>query len=152
MKQRLALALALLGDPPVLILDEPTSNLDAGSRGQFLRLLSQVKALGKTIVFTSHRLDEVEALTDHVLVMEQGRTLFTCPAGELAARLHMTTQVKLHMDAALLESAVAVLRADGFDARRNGTGVFVQVAPDAKALPIHSLSRANIHVSDFEAE
>jgi ABC-type multidrug transport system ATPase subunit len=152
MKQRLALALALLGDPPVLILDEPTSNLDAASRGQFLRLLREVKGLGKTIVFTSHRLDEVEALTDRVLVMEQGRGLFTCAAGELAARLHLTTQVKLHMDATLLESAVAVLQADGFEARRNGSGVFVQVAPDAKALPIHSLSRANIQVSDFEAE
>lgn len=152
MKQRLALALALLDDPPVLILDEPTSNLDTASRGQFLKLLSQVKAAGKTIVFTSHRLDEVEALADQVLVMEQGRTLFTTPAAKLAGRLNLTTQVKLHLPAEQMDSAISVLHADGFDARRNGTGVLVQVAPDAKAGPIHSLSRADIHVTDFETE
>ncbi|RIK37658.1 MAG: ABC transporter ATP-binding protein [Chloroflexi bacterium] len=152
MKQRLALALALLDDPPVLILDEPTSNLDTASRGQFLKLLSQVKAAGKTIVFTSHRLDEVEALADQVLVMEQGRALFTTPAAQLAARLNLTTQVKLHLPAELMDSALSVLHADGFDARRNGTGVLVQVAPGAKAGPIHSLSRADIHVTDFETE
>jgi ABC-type multidrug transport system ATPase subunit len=152
MKQRLALALALLDDPPVLILDEPTSNLDTASRGQFLKLLGQVKAAGKTIVFTSHRLDEVEALADQVLVMEQGRALFTTPAAQLAARLNLTTQVKLHLPVELMDNALSVLHADGFEARRNGTGVLVQVAPDAKAGPIHSLSRADIHVTDFETE
>jgi ABC-2 type transport system ATP-binding protein/nitrous oxidase accessory protein len=152
MKQRLALALALLGDPPVLVLDEPTSNLDAGGRGQFLRLLREVKAAGKTIMFTSHRLDEVEALADEVLVMEHGRGLFACPATALAARLHLTTQVKLHVPLHQLDTAVAVLNADGFEARRNGSGVFVRVPPDAKAGPIHLLSRADIQVSDFETE
>ncbi len=152
MKQRLALALALLDDPPVLVLDEPTSNLDTAGRGQFLKLLSQVKAAGKTIVFTSHRLDEVEALADQVIVMEQGRALFTTPAAQLAARLNLTTQVKLHLPAELMDNALTVLHAGGFEARRNGVGVLVQVPPDAKAAPIHTLSRANIHVTDFETE
>lgn len=152
MKQRLALALALLGDPPVLILDEPTSNLDTASRGQFLKLLAEVKTAGKTIVFTSHRLDEVEALADQVLVMEHGRAQFTTSAAQLAGRLNLTTQVKLHLPTDLMDSAIAALQADGFSARRNGTGVLVQVAPDAKAGPIHTLSRANIHVTDFETE
>lgn len=152
MKQRLALALALLDEPPVLILDEPTSNLDTASRGQFLKLLSQVKAAGKTIVFTSHRLDEVEALADRVLVMEHGRALFTTPAAQLAGRLNLTTQVKLHLPAEVMDNALAALHADGFEARRNGVGVLVQVPPDAKAAPIHTLSRANIHVTDFETE
>jgi ABC-type multidrug transport system ATPase subunit len=152
MKQRLALALALLGDPPVLILDEPTSNLDTASRGQLLHMLGQVKAAGKTVVFTSHRLDEVETLADQVLVMEQGKARFTCSAGELAPRLHLTTQVKLHMPLEMIDPAVEVLRADGFEARRNGAGVWVQVQPDAKATPIHTLSRANIHVIDFESD
>jgi ABC-2 type transport system ATP-binding protein/nitrous oxidase accessory protein len=152
MKQRLALALALLGDPPVLVLDEPISNLDSESRSQFLRLLSQVKAVGKTIIFTSHRLDEVENLADQVLVMDQGRARFTCPAGELAARLRLTSQIKLHMPVDLMEPAVAILQAGGYQARRNGAGVLVQVVPGAKAGPIHTLSRADIHITDFETE
>ncbi|MEZ4614018.1 MAG: AAA family ATPase [Caldilineaceae bacterium] len=66
-----ALALALLGDPPILVLDEPTSNLDPAGRSQFLQLLAQVKAAGKTILFTSHRLEEIEQIADQVIVMER---------------------------------------------------------------------------------
>src|SRR5690606_12139769 len=53
MKQRLALGLALLADPPVLVMDEPTSNLDTAARSQLLQLLVQVKQAGKTIIFSS---------------------------------------------------------------------------------------------------
>ena len=152
MKQRLALALALLGDPPVLVLDEPTSNLDTGSRGDFLHLLGQVKRAGKTIIFTSHRLDEVDALADRVLVMEHGKARMSTTAQQLAAQLGLTTQVKFLLDPTLLDAAVQTLTDEGYAAHRNGAGVFVQVAPGAKAGPIHSLTRAGIHVTDFEAE
>ncbi len=152
LKQRLALAIALLGDPPVLILDEPTANLDTASRSQFLALLTQLKHAGKTVLFTSHRLDEVAALADDVLVMERGQARFTCTAGELAAKLGLSTQIKLHMAPDLLGHAVDILTAGGFAARRNGTGVLVQVAPDAKAAPIHLLSQSNVHVTDFAGE
>ncbi|MCB0129879.1 MAG: ATP-binding cassette domain-containing protein, partial [Caldilineaceae bacterium] len=72
MKQRLALALALLADPPVLLLDEPTSNLDAATRAEFLDLLVQLHAAGKTLLFTSHYLAEVEQLADQVLILQDG--------------------------------------------------------------------------------
>ena len=152
MKQRLALGLALLADPPILVLDEPTSSLDAAARSQFLALLCQVKAAGKTILFTSHRMEEVEALADEVIVMEKGKTLRRCPAWELATEPELRTQVKLRMPTALLDNALRVLEADGFTARRNGVGVIVEVSPREKARPIHSLSRADIHVTDFETE
>jgi len=87
MKQRLALGLALLADPPVLVMDEPTSNLDTAARSQLLQLLTQVKQAGKTIVFTSHRIEEVETLADDVAVMEQGRLQFVCPSSALAQRI-----------------------------------------------------------------
>ncbi len=83
MKQRLALALALLGDPPVLVMDEPTSNLDTAARSQLLHLLLEVKRAGKTIIFSSHRIEEVETLADRVLVMEKGQVRFTCTPHEL---------------------------------------------------------------------
>lgn len=73
MKQRVALAIALLGDPPILLLDEPTSSLDAQSREDFLRLLLELKRSGKTLLFSSHRQDEIFAIADRVLVLEQGR-------------------------------------------------------------------------------
>lgn len=152
MKQRLALALALLADPPVLVLDEPTSSLDTAARSQFLSLLSQVKADGKTIIFTSHRIEEVEALADEVLIMDTGKVIGHCPAYRLAEEAGLRTQVKLKIAQDQLDAALRVLQADGFSVRRNGVGVLVDVLPREKAAPIHSLSRANIHVTDFEVE
>ncbi len=152
MKQRLALALALLGDPPVLVLDEPTSNLDTEARGQFLTLLAQVKSAGKTVLFTSHRLDEVETLADRVLVMRLGQEEFTAPASQLAQRLNLRTQIKLHLSPEQIDPALGLLSADGFQVRRNGIGIVVDVPHGAKAGPIHALSRADIVVTDFETE
>lgn len=152
MKQRLALGLALLADPPVLVMDEPTSNLDTAARSQLLQLLVQVKQAGKTIIFTSHRIEEVEALADDVAVMERGRLQFTCPANTLAHRLGLRTQVKFMVPGEQLDHALAILRRDGLEARRNGVGVIVDVAHGEKARPIHMLGRANIEVIDFELE
>lgn len=149
MKQRLALALALLGDPPVMVMDEPTSNLDAGARDQLLQLLAKVKAAGKTIIFTSHRVEEIETLADRVLVMERGQVRFTCGAAELPGKLGWRSQVKLRMPADMLDRALTILRADGFDVRRNGIGVIVDVAHGDKARPIHVLNAADIRVTDF---
>jgi nitrous oxidase accessory protein len=73
MKQRVALAVALLGDPPILLLDEPTASLDAQSRRDFLYLLGELKRSGKTLLFSSHRQDEILSLADRVLILEQGR-------------------------------------------------------------------------------
>jgi len=152
MKQRLALALALQGDPPVLVMDEPTSNLDAAARDQLLHLLTEVKAAGKTIIFSSHRIEEVETLADRVLVMEKGQVRFTCTPRELPARLGWRSEVKLRMAPNVLDTALHVLQADGFTARRNGVGVIVEVAHGDKARPIHVLSQAEITVTDFEME
>lgn len=152
MKQRLALGLALLGDPPVLVLDEPTSNLDPAGRSQFLQLLGQVKAAGKTILFTSHRLEEIEQIADQVIVMEQGAIKLSCPGRELAARLGIHSTIKLRLPVDLLDAALSVLQREGFQARRNGVGILVDVHPAKKAHPIHSLSRAHIAITDFEME
>lgn len=156
MKQRLALALALLGDPPVLVMDEPTSSLDAAARDGLLNLLAEVKTgvktAGKTIIFSSHRIEEVETLADRVLVMEAGQAQFTCTPRELPRRLGWKSQVKLRMEPSALDAALHVLTADGFAARRNGVGVIVEVPHGDKARPIHVLREADITVTDFEME
>lgn len=152
MKQRLALGLALLADPPILVLDEPTSNLDAAARDHFLHLLGEVKRAGKTIIFTSHRLEEIESLADHVLVMEHGRLLLTCGPDELPQRVGLRTQVKLRLPESQLDSALAVLQSGGYSVARNGVGVLVDVLPGEKARPIQTLYDADIEVTDFEVQ
>ena len=75
MKQRLALGIALLNNPPVLVLDEPTSNLDTAGRAALMELLLDLKRSGKTILFISHRPEEVAGLADRVLTLEHGKLL-----------------------------------------------------------------------------
>lgn len=154
MKQRLALAIALLADPPLLILDEPTSNLDAQARDDFMKLLLAQKSQGKTLLFTSHRLEEVELLASRVLVLESGRLKLVCddPA-ELATRLGLSLTLKLIVpDETMRDNALNLLHTRGFAAERNGVGVRVAVAPSAKMGPLQTLLAEAIEISDFEIE
>lgn len=73
MIQRLGIAIAMLADAPLLILDEPTASLDPEGAIQFRRLLATLKKGGRTIIFTSHMLSDVEALADKVAVLVGGR-------------------------------------------------------------------------------
>jgi nitrous oxidase accessory protein len=152
MKQRLALAVALLADPPLLVLDEPTANLDARAREAFLALLTELKAAGKTLIFSSHRLEEVLALADRVLVLEQGRLVADGPPDTLRQRAAWQTSLRLHVPEECIEPALATLMTHGFAASRNGQSVRVRVAPGAKGAPIHLLAQASIPVHDFELE
>ncbi|MGD8805210.1 MAG: ABC transporter ATP-binding protein [Chloroflexota bacterium] len=153
MKQRLALVIALLADPPLLILDEPTANLDVRARQGFLALLAELKDQGKTLLFSSHRLEEVAILADRVLVIEAGRLVGDCPPAELGRYLGRKSMLKLLLaDEALIGPAVEMLSDHGYAAERNGTGVWVQVVPLEKARPISLLTEAGIPVEDFHLE
>lgn len=72
MLQRLALAQALIGNPELLILDEPTAGLDTVGRMQMIKLLSQFKHEGKTIIINSHILSDVEKICDRGIIMKSG--------------------------------------------------------------------------------
>lgn len=73
MRQKLALAITLAADAPLLILDEPTSTLDPTVRGEVLRLVAELRAEGRTVLFSSHVLGEVEQSCDRVAVLRAGR-------------------------------------------------------------------------------
>ncbi|MFH0945250.1 MAG: nitrous oxide reductase family maturation protein NosD [Planctomycetota bacterium] len=152
MKQRLALAAALLSDPPLLILDEMTSSLDTGARAELLDLLLELKERGQTILFTSHRLDEVEQLADRVLVLDGGRVLLECSPHELGGRLKLTSTLRLFIVGDRLEEAADALRENGYEPRINGVSILVDVLPGEKARPLELLVAASIKVRDFELE
>ncbi len=82
MKQRLAIAAALLGDPDVLILDEPTNGLDPKGIADIRNLIIEVARQGVTIILASHLLDEVEKVCSHVLVLEKGKMRYAGPVNE----------------------------------------------------------------------
>jgi ABC-2 type transport system ATP-binding protein len=76
MRQKLALAAALAVDVPLLILDEPTSNLDPSVRAIVMNLIREAKAGGRTVIFSSHVLSEVEQVCDRVVILRQGRLVY----------------------------------------------------------------------------
>ena len=77
MKQRLAIASALLNDPEILILDEPTNGLDPQGIRQIRDIIRKIASFGTTILLASHLLDEVEKVCSHVLVLRKGQILYT---------------------------------------------------------------------------
>lgn len=77
MKQRLAIASALLNDPEILILDEPTNGLDPQGIRQIRDIIKQIAAQGTTILLASHLLDEVEKVCSHVLILRKGEILYS---------------------------------------------------------------------------
>ncbi len=74
-KQRLALACAIVGDPDLLFLDEPTTGLDPQSRRQLWDLIGEFKAIGRTILLTTHYMEEAERLCERVAIMDHGRVI-----------------------------------------------------------------------------
>jgi len=75
MQQRLSLALALLADAPVLLFDEPSASLDRQGQETFVAIVQRLRAAGRSIVLASHRPEEVDLLTDRILLLEEGRLL-----------------------------------------------------------------------------
>jgi len=76
LRQRVSIGRALLADPPVLLFDEPTSGIDFEMTKEIYRLLKDFHALGKTIIFTSHRPEEIKTLATRIMVLHQGSLVF----------------------------------------------------------------------------
>jgi ABC-type multidrug transport system ATPase subunit len=97
MKQRLAIASALLNDPTVLILDEPTNGLDPMGIAEIRELITKIAANGKTIILASHLLDEVQKVCTHFCVLKKGDLIHTGPVSMVGAGSEM---VEVFADAA----------------------------------------------------
>lgn len=150
MKQRLALALALLGDPPILILDEVTASLDACGREEFVALLAGLAGAGHSLLFASHRLDEIETLAGRVAVLDRGRVAAEVTAEQFAARMRPASILHVVIEPALRARAAELLRAGDFQPRLNGVGLLVPVAASGKAAPLRVLAEGGIRVDDFD--
>jgi ABC-2 type transport system ATP-binding protein len=135
-KQRLALACALVGDPELLFLDEPTTGLDPQSRRQLWELIEQFKADGRSILLTTHYMDEAERLCDRVAIVDHGRMIALGTPQALIERLEAEHVVEFALtapatvDEAVLRQIEGVCTAE----RRNGTYI-LQVTELHRVMP-----------------
>jgi ABC-2 type transport system ATP-binding protein len=135
MKQRLCLAKTLVHDPPVLILDEPASGLDPRARIELRELLKELRALGKTIMISSHILPELAEMWTHIAIIERGRLLASGDVETIMRSLqpHRTLELRVLADQSA-DSEQTAARAEALLAghpgvvsvRRDGVGA---VAP-----------------------
>jgi ABC-2 type transport system ATP-binding protein/nitrous oxidase accessory protein len=151
MKQRLSLAIAMLGSPPVMLLDEVTASLDAVGRTELIGLLSTIaKSANRAILFASHRIEEIAALATRVLVLKQGRIERDLPVATFVHEFAESSILHLLMPREQIAPAIAVLAQEGIDARVNGRGILVPVRPGDRMKPIEILRRDRVVIDDFE--
>jgi ABC-2 type transport system ATP-binding protein len=133
-KQRLAVACALVSDPELLFLDEPTTGLDPQSRRQLWDVVLGFKSLGRTVLLTTHYMDEAERLCDRVAVVDKGKVIALGTPGELIASLGGQQVVELATGRPLLAESLADLPSVR-SARRSADGVALTVEQLHVALP-----------------
>mgnify|MGYP000343710440 CR=1 FL=1 len=98
MKRRLHIACALVHDPDLLLLDEPTAGVDPQSRNAIFETLAALKAAGKALVYTTHYMEEVERLADRVVIVDHGRVVAEGTLAELKRRLPAKQTLALEVD------------------------------------------------------
>ncbi len=144
MKQRLALAATLLGDPELIILDEPANGLDPEGMREIRKIILELGERGKTIFLSSHLLHEVERTCTHVAVIRKGRIIRQDSVGEL---LSGNVLVELgSADPVALEEAVLGYPAT-VSARREGDAVVVQLADDGLDILNRFLAEQSVFLS-----
>jgi ABC-2 type transport system ATP-binding protein len=151
-RQRLALACALVGDPDLLFLDEPTTGLDPQSRRQLWELIERFKAGGRAILLTTHYMEEAERLCDRVAIVDHGRMIALGTPRELVASLSAEHVVEFAVGSSsrLDERAIQSVAGVSAAARRDGTWR-VRVAELHRTVPalLAELHRQEVQLTEL---
>jgi len=156
MKQRLMLGMALVGDPDVLILDEPSSGLDPAGVRDVREVVRDEAGDGTTVFFSSHILSQVEAVCDRVGILRGGRVVAVDTVAGLrdAVGTDATLRVTVEGDPDRVEAGVDAVRevAGVTSVGRAGADVVVRVEDRGKIEALHALEDAGLAIRDFETQ
>jgi ABC-2 type transport system ATP-binding protein len=152
-KQRLALACALVGDPDFLFLDEPTTGLDPQARRQLWELIEEFKLSGRTILLTTHYMDEAERLCDRVAIMDHGKVIALGTPRELIASTCAEQMVEFTAGSVSHALDVPALRRiEGVrEVRTENGAVLMQVTQLHTSVPalLAELTRQNVPLTEL---
>ncbi len=152
-RQRLAIACALVGDPDILFLDEPTTGLDPQSRRQLWEIVAEFRRRGGTIVLTTHYMEEAERLCDRVAVMDHGKVIALGTPRELIASLGAEEVVEFALsDGAEPPGEAALAALPGVRAaRRDGPRFTLTVSEVHRAVPtlLAELQRRGVEMTEL---
>ena len=119
-RQRLALGCAMIGDPEVLFLDEPTTGLDPQARRRVWEIVEQLKDAGRTVLLTTHYMDEAERLADDLVILDHGKVIAKGSPREIIASLGAENVITLRVEGADLREAMRAI--GGVDDARDAGG------------------------------
>ena len=152
-KQRLALACSLVGDPELLFLDEPTTGLDPQARRQLWELIEEFKRKGRTILLTTHYMDEAERLCDRVAIMDHGQVIALGTPRELIASIGVEHVVEFSAGSAARPLEIEMLHhIDGVREVHSGNGAIqMQVTELHRTVPalLDELSRQRVPLTEL---
>ena len=149
MRQRLGLAQALLGEPELMLLDEPTVGLDPQATRELYQRLEHLRERGTTIILSSHILAEVEDHADTLAIMGQGRILATGGLRELRWRTGLRLRIEVFgTNLETLKTTLAAL--NGVEAETADHGLSILCREDQKLAVLHRVADAGEQVQDFE--
>ncbi|MEM7095937.1 MAG: ABC transporter ATP-binding protein [Actinomycetota bacterium] len=134
-KRRLDLALALIGDPKLVFLDEPTTGFDPSARRDAWGMIERLRELGTTVLLTTHYMDEAEQLSDRIVVISGGRIIAEGTADALADQVQLKTRVSWDPGEVPVSAVPDVLRSD----LEEGDDV-VRIETDDVTAIVHALS------------
>jgi len=145
-KQRLAVACALVGNPELLFLDEPTTGLDPQSRLQLWQQITEFRSTGGTVLLTTHYMDEAERLCDRVAIIDRGQVIALGTPAELISSLQAANVVEFSSEPELAEGSLRALPGVGEPHRRGSlwslpVGSLAETVPALLALVERSGSR-----------
>ncbi|HYA97527.1 MAG TPA: ABC transporter ATP-binding protein [Methylomirabilota bacterium] len=150
-KQRLALAMALVNDPRVLFFDEPTAGLDPQVRREIYDIIEELRGEKKTILFTTHYIEEAEKLCDRVAIVDHGRIIALGTPREL--KQHSANTTRLEVRLAKPETEDVLRRLDGVSDCRSLDGAFIlhcQRPPQAIVALVKHLEAENNELVSLE--
>ena len=140
MKQRLGLAQAMLGNPSVLVLDEPASGLDPDSRQILYRNLQAHAKAGNTVMFSSHALNDIESYIDHIILLNEGDVLMDCGIQEYRQSLKLPVTIEIQTNNANFDFYQSLKQYGEVDYKDNVTHIKVSQRQKMAALAFISAS------------
>lgn len=150
MVQRLGLAVAALPDAPLLLLDEPTAALDPAGLDAFYQLVETRRASGRTVLFTSHQLGDVERIADRIAILVEGKLVALLTSRELASRLDDRGRMRLGVDDPA--AAIVAVRDMAPGVFADGTDLVVPGSPALRPAILERLRNAHIEIRAIAAE
>lgn len=148
LKQRTGVAIALVNNPDIVFLDEPSTGLDPKARREVWQVIAKLGQQGKTVFLTTHYMEEAEFLADHIAIIHKGNIIAEGSPENLIQRFGKgsTLHIKKCKDAA----AIDVLKEQGFDARSEGNGD-IAITIESKERVLEVLSELRHSCVDYEA-